>query len=116
MTLPELAEVLNRLSFVRWDRCVPRDDGSGVVYGWISRPDGRADFVLVEWDTDTGVGFTTSSAAHSEEISRLLHGDDPDSDHRPCQAVEDVFGDLLNRRVNRQSRDVRVVVHPPERR
>jgi hypothetical protein len=55
---------------VEWDRVT--DDGEAIkVYGWIPRPDGKRDFLLVRFDEET-IEFTTSSAKHSAEIARLL--------------------------------------------
>lgn len=105
-----IAERLNRLDEigVTWDRCVLHDD-SGVAYGWIARDDGRSDFVNVEFSYGTAtdlsglptrwlaVGYTTSSALHSAHISKLLRG--TNDDHKDCERVEHVFGDLVNRKV-----------------
>lgn len=91
------ADVLNRLPFVCWDRYVEIPDGDLDVYGWIDREDGRADFVILtfaEADPDF-VGFTTSSSEHSEEIGRLIHGED-DAEHYPCQRVEHAGVEIEN--------------------
>lgn len=95
--LHERAELLNRLPFVRWDRCVDWGDGL-VVYGWISRPDGRADFVLFAFlwpDTPAEAHVWSSSAERTEEITRLLYGSE--GTHTPCIRVADVFGRLVKR-------------------
>lgn len=105
-TPDEVAEVLNRLSFVTWDRMIgaPVSDESGgehreaTVYGWIGRSDDHHDFVtvtFVSWYEKPA--FSTSSAARSAEISRLLTGED--SPHYDCLRVEDVFGALVHRKV-----------------
>jgi hypothetical protein len=65
---------------VEWDR-VTDDDEAIKVYGWILRPDGKRDFVLVRFDEDT-IEFTTSSAKHSAEIGRLLCYEK--GEHHPC--------------------------------
>lgn len=94
LTLDAMAAYLNRLPFVRWDRLVDAQvDGQHMVdvYGWISRNDGRFDFVqinFVQWSETPG--FSTSSSERSDEIATLLYGDNPT--HFPCQRVEDVFG------------------------
>lgn len=84
-----LAELLNRLPFVEWDRMSlgrgKRNEMMAFLYGWIARPDGRSDFVVVFVDHD-GLGFTTSSAARSDEIAGLL---DLGGDHLPCKRIED---------------------------
>lgn len=110
--LAAMAERMNRLDFVRWDRCV-RHDNTAVAYGWISRDDGRSDFVLLDfsWGDTEGldgstltwfaVGFSTSSAVYSAIISRLLHGGGEGVEHRDCERVEDVLGALVNWKVTR---------------
>lgn len=99
-----VAEHLNRLPFVAWDRlvdwCLPgEDDHHGVsAFGWVDRPDGRADFVLVavsSWDPDHP-GFNTSSAALSELIGETLN---PGQPHFPCQRVEHALGDLVENKI-----------------
>jgi hypothetical protein len=114
VTAPEIlaaaAERMNRLDEVgvTWDRCVLHD-ASGIAYGWISRDDGRSDFVTLEfqWGDTTGLdgktvqwfstGNTTSSAKHSARISELLVG--AGSKHKDCERVRDVFGALVNRSI-----------------
>lgn len=104
-----LAERMNRLPEVCWDRCVLHDE-SGVAYGWISRDDGRSDFVVLEFQwgetkglggeslTWLGVGFTTSSARYSHEISKRLHGSD--GGHKDCERIEDAFGALVQNAIH----------------
>lgn len=84
-----LAELLNRMPFVEWDRMTfSRDRQTGemlvAVYGWIARDDSRSDFVVVL--IEHGIGFTTSSAERSEEIAQLLG---LASVHVSCERVED---------------------------
>jgi hypothetical protein len=88
------AEQMNKLPFVRWDRCVMRP-GGGVAYGWIDRDDGRCDFVVIY--LGERFGFCTSSAKHSREISLLLLG--TDEGHRDCERVAGVFGDQVANKV-----------------
>lgn len=100
----EIADVLNRLPFVRWDRFVEIDRGVLVdqvrAYGWIDRGDGRSDFVVADFDLSDPimVGFVTSSDRHSEEIGELVYGVRVEG-HVPCQRVESVFGDLVHSKV-----------------
>lgn len=102
-TPDEVAEVLNRLPFVTWDRMIgaPVNDGEhreATVYGWIGRSDEHHDFVtltFVSWFDKPA--FTTSSAARSGEINRLLSGED--APHFDCLRVEDVLGSLVHRKV-----------------
>lgn len=97
----ELAAIMNRLPFVRWDRFVEERtgvDGVGEAYGWIDRADRRADFVLIRWEYDLGglgVGFTTSSAARTAEIRELLYAGEGALSHNECQRVDEHFGDLV---------------------
>lgn len=104
--LAAMAERMNRLPFVIWDRCVLLQDyGRGAAYGWIARDDGRSDFVLLDFawgetrdltgepSTWFSVGTTTSSAAFSEEITARILG--PDAPHNACQRVDAVFGALV---------------------
>ncbi len=94
-TREAIADVLNLLPFVHWDRCTGTIGGAFVAYGWIARADRRADFIVLEFDGDD-VGFTTSSATRSVEIATLLHGH-ADS-HQPCRRVSDELGDLVTRK------------------
>lgn len=88
--LESIAEVLNLFPEVEWDRTA----GSGkarVVFGWIPRADGRADFLLLTFEGDGRVGMTTSSAEHSLEFHRRLYS--TTKGHGACQRVEHVFND-----------------------
>lgn len=103
-----IAAVMNRLPFVRWDRCVAIPGGDFDAYGWIERPDGRADFVLLTFpDGDPNfVGYTTSSGERSREIYLLLFADDdPAAEcHHECERVEDAFGDLVENAIRLEAR------------
>lgn len=95
---PELiAEWLNKLPFVRWDRFAETPIGEHfftVVYGWIDRDDGHADYVQLEFVSwHDKPGSCTSSAKYSPEITRIFLGED--AEHIECQRVEDRFGDLV---------------------
>lgn len=81
---------LDAMPFVCWDRLNRWEGGGLQVYGWIARADGRADFVLITFEGDGALGFTTSSAEWSEHISRLLHGGESVT-HIPCERVEHVL-------------------------
>lgn len=74
------------LDFVQWDRYSGNSE-KFVVFGWIARPDGRSDFVLLRVDSQW-IGFTTSSAEYSEEISRRLNDGVPTGTHTRCHRVE----------------------------
>ena len=97
-----IAEVLNRFPFVAWDRMIDApvepDHRSVSVYGWIDRPDAHHDFLILTFCSwDDGVPYSTSSAARSEEINRILSG--PDAPHFDCERVEDVLGAQVHRKV-----------------
>lgn len=94
--LEDVVGTLNGLPEVEWDRCT-RGGGELTVFGWIGRDDGRSDFVVMVFDEDGLSWFTTSSALLSSEFSRRLLGED--APHMPCERVEDVFGDLVRRKV-----------------
>lgn len=93
------AAFLNALPFVRWDRCVGDDEQ--VVYGWIDqgcgRPDGRSDFVLMQFGPGDDFTFTTSSARYSRQIMEAIYG--TTEGHVDCERVEDVFGAAVTHRI-----------------
>lgn len=73
------------LDFVTWDRYAGTPDDF-VVFGWIARAqDGRSDFVTFNVVPE-GIGFSTSSAEWSAEISRRLNGNADTHNH--CRRVE----------------------------
>jgi hypothetical protein len=82
------AVFMNALPMVHWDRA-----SGDVVYGWIQRDDGKLDFVALTFEDDGSMGWTTSSAKWSDEISRILGGDD--GEHFPCESIDDLYGDLV---------------------
>ncbi len=98
-----VAEWLNKLPFVTWDRLTEwttedRENTGVTVFGWITRDDGRSDFVLMEFTSwSETVGFSTSSAERSAEIAKILYGSD--GNHFDCQRVEHVLGDLVERKI-----------------
>lgn len=112
-----IAEVMNRLPDVRWDRFTEAPGQHLKVFGWLpqdcERCDGtgwlgeadddchdcrgsgydrRADFVLLEFELSAtgqlGVGFTTSSPSKSDEYATVLYGPQADA-HNDCRRVED---------------------------
>lgn len=104
-----IAERMNRLPEVGWDRCIFAD-GHGTAFGWIDRDDARKDFVALnfQWgetnDLDGedvkwfSVGTLTSSAEFSRSISERISGDKADS-HLDCERVEHVLGGLVDRKI-----------------
>lgn len=98
--LQAIAEVMGKVLRVRWDRMI---DGGHVLrfYGWVDRPDGRADFVLLDVEWRAGIvgqlDFSTSTSSADPALNaELAHalGLDPD-DHEPCKRIEEVFGGLV---------------------
>lgn len=112
-TPEKVAEMLNRLPMVAWDRSIHApvgDEGDEmlIVYGWIERDDvlregavlpGGYDYVQIEFGSWTEeVGFSTSSARHSEEMNRLIYG--VGARHFPCVRLADTtLAALVNRLV-----------------
>lgn len=99
MDFNAVAELMNRVPEVKWDRCVV-GEVRGCAYGWIDRDDGKKDFFLLMWDSGKW-GFTTSSAKYSREFSERLFG--TSQGHRDCQRIEDVFGDLVEHKITLRS-------------
>lgn len=96
-----MALALNSLPYVRWDRCIRHDDGT-VAYGWISRDDGRDDFVVLKFDASGELEeFTSSSARYSRQLYATLIGDD--EGHTECERITEVFGDAIANTVSRPS-------------
>jgi len=96
ITKQRIAQTLNLLPLVRWDRHLENHEGGVDVYGWIDRTDGRGDFVLIRFDlTGMWLEFWTSSADHSRSIFETLSGG-PADDHNDCSRVDETFGDLVS--------------------
>jgi hypothetical protein len=76
---------------IQWDRFTHQEGYGYSVYGWIARPDGQRDFVLlevVELEGDlSGHSFVTSSAKYSEAISTFLGF----QEHTPCRKVSELL-------------------------
>lgn len=72
----------------RWDRFI-QYGGKARVYGWLDRPDGRADFLLLDFDSHTGelLEWITSAHPHPASVVERLENDDSVF----CQRVEDCF-------------------------
>lgn len=87
-------ETLRKLPEVCWDRFVTDPDHPNhwvYVYGWLPRrPDGYFDFVTVTFVDGKPRGFSTSSAAHSEELNERLF---PGSRHYACVRVNERWPD-----------------------
>lgn len=94
-----MANVLNELPEVRWDRGSFGED-LGQVFGWIAprpgAPPERADFVQLlfyEAEDELQVITSTSSAGFSATLAERVFG--AEAEHEPCQRVEQCFGDLV---------------------
>jgi hypothetical protein len=86
-----MADTLRALSFVQWDRFTEHD-GIYTFYGRIDREqDSYKDFVVMVYEVGLEwTGFTTSSAKYTEEIYRILFGNNLEN-HADCIRVEDHF-------------------------
>ncbi len=100
-TKGDIADILNALPFVLWDRCTVAGDET-TIYGWIDRRDGRKDFVLVQF-TGPLVGFTTSSARWSRTIHEVIYGPRA-GDHNDCRRVVDEFAGAVDHAVGDRRR------------
>lgn len=98
-TPERIADYLNRLPLVEWDRGInaPVAGGEGevvtIVYGWILREDGHRDYVqldFVPWSDRPG--FATSSARFSAEMHALIFGPEAAANHAPCVPVKEIPG------------------------
>jgi hypothetical protein len=85
-SFPLPIEEMRLLDFVTWDRYAGTPDDFG-LFGWISRADGRSDFIRLHVVPD-GIGYSTSSAEYSAEISTRLNGGEPTGTHNDCLRVE----------------------------
>lgn len=82
--------ILNLFPEVTWDRFTGSLDSDIGVFGWIARPDGKFDFIMLMIDKH-GVWFcSTSSAEHSKDFSGRLGF----TAHRDCQRVEHTFSNV----------------------
>jgi hypothetical protein len=95
-----MAEKANELEMVQWDRAILTDDQSA-MYGWTpGEQPGRFDFVMLWFwfDPEPAYTFATSSTRHSPTINQIVA---PGTPHNDCQPVQVVFGDALQRMVER---------------
>lgn len=74
---------------VLWDRFVVYD-GSLTAYGWIPRSDGRADFLILEFEEETGrcTDWLTSASPHPASVRERLENEQS----AECQRIESRFG------------------------
>lgn len=84
--------ILSLFPEVKWDRMAGEYD-KFAIYGWIDRPDGKKDFVILIFDDLRVSCYLTSSSKLSPEIGRRLGFD---SNHKPCVRVEHLFPDIDN--------------------
>lgn len=80
---------LNQFPEVKWDRYAGDIYCRVVFYGWIDRPDGRFDFMVIIFDEADPCTFVTSSAKHSKDFGERLGFNR--LGHMPCVRVEDDF-------------------------
>lgn len=74
MIAKDICKILSDKIPVTWDRFTLKDNYY-MIYGWIKRRDCNRDFVLIYFENPcelSDVGFCTSSAKYSEQISTLL--------------------------------------------
>lgn len=91
--LKQLAELMNELPEVRWDR-LTRSESYISIFGWIDRGDGKVDFAILHSFEELGEWLSTSSAELAEDFGRRL-GCDPGA-YNGCERVEQVFKGLVN--------------------
>jgi hypothetical protein len=89
----QIARSLESAIPIIWDRFTKTEDGFYVVYGWIARLDGRADFIIFElWeDSPEDVFCTTSSAKFSKRVMEVLYGSA--EGHNDCRKIEELFAE-----------------------
>lgn len=84
---------------VQWDRWAGNIIDM-VVFGWITRDDGRFDFIVLDLFKGELQSFRTSSAKYSAHFSKMLGWS-----HADCNRVEDypeVFGETHCIRIKRK--------------
>lgn len=81
-----IESTLNLFPEVRWDRWSGEIDNMG-IFGWISRPDGKFDFVQLIFVDGEAEAISTSSKKYSEDFGKRLGFEN----HRPCKRVEKDF-------------------------
>ncbi len=86
--LAKIADELRAYPEVQWDRFIEYDGKLG-IYGWLARSDGRADFLLLDFDAATGklLEWITSAHPHPASVVERLEGEESVE----CQRVEDIF-------------------------
>lgn len=87
-----LMAIVGTVAPVTWDRYTYDNVSYYVVYGWINRPDGTRDFVLLAQDELAPAQeafYTTSSAKYSQAIATAIYG--TSADHNPCRKVEELY-------------------------
>lgn len=84
-----IAAELRAYPEVRWDRFIEYG-GKVRAYGWLPRADGRADFLLLDFNAATGAltDWITSAHPHPASVVERLESDQSVE----CQRVEDHFG------------------------
>ena len=99
-----IANTLNRLPFVKWDRASfllsPRIGKNRrrelwlAVFGWIDREDSYKDFIVLDFQLINGTlrpaVFSCSSSKFSEQAVKIIMG--ADINHNSCFRVESIVG------------------------
>lgn len=89
MTKEEILKLLEKFTFVMWDRFT-EEDGFYVFYGWIERKDKYKDFLVITIDGEF-TWFCTSSAKYSNLIDKILSFPTVSKQHNKCIRVESKF-------------------------
>lgn len=97
--MEKITSILNRFPFIKWDRFIGKlEQGTGDVYGWIERKDGKSDFVLFTFIDYVAATWITSSSKYTRDIDRIfcdLGGFE--TQHEDCMRVEDYFMGVVNK-------------------
>ena len=81
-----MREVMALFPEVEWDRYAGGPLGAS-TFGWIQRPEGQRDFLVIRFEHGVVTSFTTSSAKHSASIARRL-----DFTHSDCRKASEILG------------------------
>lgn len=104
-----LAEVMNAIERVRWDRCIP-DKNCLAIYGWVERPDRHADFAVLE-------AYMPERPVEPAKLYWITSSPDMDlerevaaalglaiNDGIVCQRIEEVFGGTVPNAIRLEKR------------
>lgn len=94
--MEQLMKLLKELEIqvgVDWHRYT--EDGAYNVYGWIQRPDGRFDFLLIQYCHPGDIAYATSSVFFSERIHEIIYG--TAEGHVSCRNIKELYRELLDK-------------------